>query len=80
MYGQYNVWIIYSISIIDRNDLLTRDEGDFENVSKFKYLRALITENNEVGKEVNLRLNLGNICYYLVQGLLSSEDTLETLN
>ena len=47
------------------------DEGDFEKVSELKYLGALITENNEVGKEVKHRLNLGN-AYYSVQGLLSS--------
>ena len=35
------------------------------------YLEALITGNNEVGKEVKHRLNSGNACYYSVQGLLS---------
>ena len=53
-------------------------EGDFEKVSQFEYLGALITENNEVGKEANHRLNLGNTYYLLfswVPGFF-----LETLN
>ena len=54
------------------NGHLTTDEGDFGKVSRFKYLGALITENNEFGKEVKHRLNLENAFYYWVQGLLSS--------
>ena len=34
------------------NDHLIKDEGDFEKAREFKYLWALITENNEVGREV----------------------------
>ena len=47
-------------------------EGDFEKVNEFKCLGAIITENNDIGKEVKHALNLGNACYYLVQVLLSS--------
>ena len=36
---------------LNRNGDLTY-EGDFEKVGEFKYLEALITENNEVGKQV----------------------------
>ena len=52
------------------NGHLTTDEGNFESLSEFKYLGALIIENNEFGKEVNHRLSLGNVCYCSVQGLL----------
>ena len=68
----------YTITSRDRlneNGLLT-DVGDFEKVSDFKYVGALITENNEVGKEVNPRLNLGNVCDYLVQELFIIPDSL----
>ena len=34
--------------------------------SEFKYLGALITDNNEVGKEIKQWLNLGNSCYYSI--------------
>ena len=40
---------------------------DFEKANEFKYVGALITENNEVGKEVKHGFNLGNACYYSVQ-------------
>ena len=38
--------------MIKSRERLTTDEIYFEKVSEFKYLGALITENNEVGKEV----------------------------
>ena len=62
----------YCVIAILGNVHLTTDERDFEKVSEFKYLEALITENNKVGKEVKHRRNLGNACCYSVQGLLSS--------
>ena len=48
---------------------LTTDERDFEKVSKFIYLGALIKENNEAGREVKHRIILGN-AYYSVQDSL----------
>ena len=42
--------MITSRERLSGNDHLTNK--DFEKVSEFKYLGAVITENNEVGKEV----------------------------
>jgi hypothetical protein len=46
--------------------------GSFENVAKFRYLGATLTEQHWMHKEINSRLNLGDACYNLFQSLLSS--------
>ena len=43
-------YFVHLYDLLIRNGQLTTDEGDFEKVKEFEYLRALITENNEVGK------------------------------
>ena len=45
-------YMITSKKRLNGNCYFTTNERDFEKVSEFKYLGALITENNEVGKEV----------------------------
>ncbi|PSN38555.1 hypothetical protein C0J52_14819 [Blattella germanica] len=54
------------------NGQLMTNEGNFEEVAEFKYLGALITNRNEIQKEIKHRLNSGNACYYALQRLLSS--------
>ena len=54
------------------NGQLMTNEGNFEEVGEFKYLGALITNRNEIQKEIKHRLNSGNACYYALQRLLSS--------
>jgi hypothetical protein len=46
--------------------------GSFENVSRFKYLGAIVTNQNLIQVEIKRRLNSGNACYNSVQNLLSS--------
>jgi hypothetical protein len=42
----------------------------FENVSKFKYLRTTVTNQNLLQDKIKRRLNSGNSCYHSVQNLL----------
>ncbi|PSN30365.1 hypothetical protein C0J52_25956 [Blattella germanica] len=55
------------------NGQLMTNEGNFEEVAEFKYLGALITNSNEIQKQIKHRLNSGNACYYASQRLLSSQ-------
>ncbi|PSN46128.1 hypothetical protein C0J52_12067 [Blattella germanica] len=55
------------------NGQLMTNEGNFEEVAAFNYVGALITNRNEIQKEIKHRLNSGNACYYALQRLLSSQ-------
>jgi hypothetical protein len=43
----------------------------YEIVAKFKYLEMTLTNENDIHDVIKSRLNLGNVCYYSVQNLLS---------
>ncbi|KAJ4431810.1 hypothetical protein ANN_20415 [Periplaneta americana] len=42
----------------------------FEEVEKFKYLGATVTNINDTREEIKHRINMGNACYYSVEKLL----------
>jgi hypothetical protein len=44
----------------------------FENVSQFKYLETIVTNENVIQKEIRRRVNSGNAWYHSVQNHLSS--------
>ncbi|KAJ4431753.1 hypothetical protein ANN_20358 [Periplaneta americana] len=44
----------------------------FEEVEKFKYLGATVTNINDTREEIKRTINMGNACYYSVEKLLSS--------
>ncbi|KAJ4429847.1 hypothetical protein ANN_22051 [Periplaneta americana] len=43
-----------------------------DEVEKFKYLGATVTNINDTREEIKHRINMGNACYYSVEKLLSS--------
>ena len=48
------------------------DNSSFERVDEFKYVGTTLTNQNSIQEEIKSRLNSGNVCYHLVQNLLSS--------
>ncbi|KAJ4426499.1 hypothetical protein ANN_27313 [Periplaneta americana] len=57
---------------IVRNGNIKIGDLSFEEVEKFKYLGATVTNINDTREEIKPRINMGNACYYSVEKLLSS--------
>ncbi|KAJ4436946.1 hypothetical protein ANN_17078 [Periplaneta americana] len=57
---------------IVRNGNIKIGNLSFEEVEKFKYLGATVTNINDIRKEIKHRINMGNACYYSVEKLLLS--------
>jgi hypothetical protein len=55
-----------------QNQVIKTANELFENVTKFKYLRTTLTNQNDIRDEIESRLNSGNAYYHSVQNLLSS--------
>ncbi|KAJ4428818.1 hypothetical protein ANN_25811 [Periplaneta americana] len=60
------------LNSIVRNGTIKIGDLSFEEVEKFKYLGATVTNINDTREEIKLRINMGNVCYYSVEKLLSS--------
>ncbi|KAJ4432833.1 hypothetical protein ANN_21472 [Periplaneta americana] len=57
---------------IVRNGNIEIGDLSFEEVEKFKYLGATVTNINNTREENKRTINMGNACYYSVEKLLSS--------
>ncbi|KAJ4433470.1 hypothetical protein ANN_15773 [Periplaneta americana] len=57
---------------IIRNGNIKIGNLSFEEVEKFKYLGATVTNINDTREEIKHSINMGNACYYSVEKLLSS--------
>ncbi|KAJ4442529.1 hypothetical protein ANN_04116 [Periplaneta americana] len=55
-----------------RNGNINIGDLSFEEVEKFKYLGATITNINDTREEIKRTINMGNACYYSVEKLLPS--------
>ncbi|KAJ4450784.1 hypothetical protein ANN_02214 [Periplaneta americana] len=55
---------------IVRNGNIKIGDLSFEEVEKFKYLGATVTNINDTREEIKRRINMGNACYYSVEKLL----------
>ncbi|KAJ4438375.1 hypothetical protein ANN_14320 [Periplaneta americana] len=57
---------------IVRNGIIKIGNLSFEEVEKFKYRGATVTNINDTREEIKHRINMGNACYYSVEKLLPS--------
>ncbi|KAJ4443374.1 hypothetical protein ANN_05042 [Periplaneta americana] len=62
---------IFQVNIV-QNGTIKIGDLSFEEVEKFKYLGATVTNINDTWEEIKRRINMGNVCYYSVEKLLSS--------
>jgi hypothetical protein len=45
-------------------NILNIGRFNFKKVQQFKYLGTIVTENNDIAKEIAARIQTGNKCYY----------------
>ncbi|KAJ4431444.1 hypothetical protein ANN_20042 [Periplaneta americana] len=57
---------------IVRNGNIKIGNLSFEEVEKFKYLGATVTNINDTRQEIRHRINMGNACYYSIEKILLS--------
>ncbi|KAJ4428062.1 hypothetical protein ANN_24076 [Periplaneta americana] len=57
---------------IVRSGKIKTGDLSFEEMEKFKYLGAAVTNINDTREEIKRRINMGNACCYSVEKLLSS--------
>ncbi|KAJ4433900.1 hypothetical protein ANN_16213 [Periplaneta americana] len=62
---------------IVRNGNIKIGNLSFEEVEKFKYLGATVTNINDTREEINHRINMGNVCYYSVEKLFIIESAVK---
>ena len=54
-----------------RSNNIKIDNSSFERVEEIKYLGTILTYQNSIQEEIKSRFKIGNVCYHLVQNLLS---------
>ena len=55
------------------NELIAIDGNSYDKMKTFKCLGSLLTNQNFIRKEIKYRFKEGNLCYYLIQTVLSSQ-------
>ena len=55
-----------------RSHSIKTDNSSFERVEEFKYFETTLTNQTSIQEEIKSSLKSGNVCYHLMQKLLSS--------
>ena len=55
-----------------QNQNIVIENLSFEKVEKSKYLGVMVTNTNDIHKEIKCRINIGDACYYSIEKILSS--------
>ena len=57
---------------IVQNQNIVIENLSFVKMEKFKYLGVTVTNTNDIREEIKRRINMGNVCYYSLEKILSS--------